>query len=92
MKATSCSGTEIANEFPEISDPGNWMKRYCQHIPLNKETSQSEVSKIPFKKAKTRIPEESTKKVQSKPMKFQELTFDWFISSQESMCYDEMDF
>ena len=31
MTITSCTGNVFANEFPEISDPGNWVKRCYQN-------------------------------------------------------------
>jgi hypothetical protein len=92
MKAMSCSRTEIANEFPEISNPRNWKKRYSQYIPLNRESIESDVNKVPYTKAKTGIPEESAKKVQSNFIELQELPIEWSVSSQEPVSSKEMDF
>jgi hypothetical protein len=85
----SCSGAEIAKEFPEISYPGNWMKRCCKYIPLNIETNESDVSKVPKKKTKKGRQEENAKK---KFIELQELHMEWSISSQVSMSSEEMDF
>jgi hypothetical protein len=48
IKTVSCTGSEIAKEFPEIKEPGNWKKKVCQYLQLNRNTSEYEVSLIPF--------------------------------------------